>query len=200
MRNLRWSLFITITLLTLMGCSHSDGQPPEVSAQSTKERTTSPLPTPAQPPTLVATVEQTTLHLPDLPEEAGKTWLEIDPVQCGGNPWEGDWVPMAGTVSAKCQQQCGHLPQSERWMCESKCFLQKYYAYQGVIVYDIRWISYEEKFGRWIAICEACDCPAGSTLYVQVAGSSVAAMLNMGYQHVVKDCTLEGPRPYGCSW
>jgi serpin B len=42
MKNLIWGLFITITLLALMGCSNSGEQPPEISAQSNQERATSP--------------------------------------------------------------------------------------------------------------------------------------------------------------
>ena len=32
----------------------------------------------------------------ELPNQPGKSWVEIDPIQCLGNPWEVDWLQSHG--------------------------------------------------------------------------------------------------------
>jgi hypothetical protein len=81
-----------------------------------------------------------------------------------------------------------------------ECLLIEGHPRQGIEIFDIKITTFEEKFGYPVAICEACDCPQGFTLYVLVANSDVDAMLEMGYRYVVESCgsATPGADPYGC--
>ncbi len=139
------------------------------------------------------------LNLPDLPEENGKSWLEIDPKQCGSNPWEKDWEQIDNTVPTKCQTQCVQVDKQESADCQTKCLVQDYYSRKGIEILDVKAISYKEKFGKYVPVCEACDCPGGETLYIQVHLSETSKMIEMGFRQIVRSCDTVTPQPYGCS-
>jgi hypothetical protein len=138
------------------------------------------------------------LKLPDLPEEDGKSWLEIDPKQCGSNPWEKDWEQIDITLPTRCQTQCAQVDKQEGVDCQTKCLVQEYYSRKGIEILDVKAISYAEKFGKYISICEACDCPGGETLYIQVPILDTNGMIEMGFRLIVRSCDTATPQPYGC--
>jgi hypothetical protein len=144
------------------------------------------------------------LNLPPLPSEEGKTWLETDTTQCGGGPWSTWEASVAEASWADCQSVCGQIDRwRERSECWYECVLRKGHPRQGIEVFDIRVVTFEEKFGGdYVALCEACSCPDGFTLYVQVSKLDVDAMLDMGYRYVVESCgsATPGADPYGCPW
>jgi hypothetical protein len=136
------------------------------------------------------------LNLPDLAEENGKTWLETDPVQCAGNPWE-KWARSDASIPIECSSNCKDGDARQNGDCRDKCIVQKYYSGKGIQVFDVKYASYEEKFGRVIPICEACDC-AGGTMYVQVADAQADEMEALGYGPVVRVCDAAMSQQYGC--
>ena len=138
------------------------------------------------------------LKIPDLPEESGKTWLEIDPIQCGGNAWQGDWTKTDATVPQKCQSQCNQGADREKSTCQDNCLLRAYYSREGVEIFEIKSITYEEKVGEYIPLCLACGCPGGETIYIQTQDSAVEQMLELGFRHVVRNCDTATPQPYYC--
>jgi hypothetical protein len=138
------------------------------------------------------------LNIPDLPNEVGKTWLEINPKQCGRNPWEQELRQTDSAVPERCQLQCESLDRPTKTQCIVQCLVERYYAIEGIEIFNLRTINFEEKFGAPILICEACDCPAGYTLYVQVTDDDVPGMLAADYRHIITSCETANPRPYGC--
>jgi hypothetical protein len=89
--------------------------------------------------------------------EIGKTWLAINPIQCGENPWQ------------KANQS-----------------IQDYYKSQGVIILDdkiVPWTGY--------AVCSACLCSNGTTLYTLVLDSDAGKMMKFGYVLATGDLTKD---------
>jgi hypothetical protein len=142
------------------------------------------------------------LNLPYLRAEKGKTWLEFDPDQCGmRDPWSSWDADETQSFWNNCQSKCRQIDtRGKRSKCIYDCVLREGHSSQGIEVFDVKVTTFEEKFGSPRLICEACDCPAGVTVYVLVADHDVEAMLGMGYRHVVKSCgsATPGADPYGC--
>jgi hypothetical protein len=134
-----------------------------------------------------------TLNLPDLPEEEGKTWLEIDPKQCGSNPWEQD-----NRAPEKCADQCEQADLQSKADCTTQCLVQAYYQSQGIDIFAVKTSSYKAKFGREVMICLSCDCPGGETIYVQIPVAASSKMLALRFRSVVRSCDTATPKPYGC--
>ncbi|MBN1275353.1 hypothetical protein JXA12_03605 [Candidatus Woesearchaeota archaeon] len=108
----------------------------------------------------------------DLPNEDGKTWVQIDPVQCLGNPWEVDWI---GSHDDDHSAYPGDVHTSELEQEEVQ-IIKGYYQEQGVTIFDVR--------SEWTheVVCEACSCPQGYTLYLLVSDSDVDKMRELGYE------------------
>jgi hypothetical protein len=159
------------------------------------------------------------LFLPELLEADGRTWLEIDPTQGWNNPWRewmwGDWIwryyddwtqtyhdYWIGTLGyPDCPNRCEQLNNLLEQECVIECLIKYYYLEQQVTIYEVKTSTYKEKFGHEIAICEAEDCPAGYTLYVQVADADITTMYELGYRSIVTSCDTVPPDTYiyGCS-
>jgi hypothetical protein len=163
---------------------------------------------------------RTELYLPELAEEEGRIWLETDPIQGWSNPWrewmweewigrnydmwvqtyKDYWVGEQGFPDCPdhCELHDGIL--SDRG-CVIACLVKHYYLVQGIIIYAVETSTYQQKFGHAIAICEAEDCPAGYTLYVQVAETDIDTMLELGYRNIVTSCESIAPGiyVYGCT-
>ncbi len=108
---------------------------------------------------------------PDV-QDAKAIWVEINPVQCMGNPWERDWLDANNNdVSAYPRGPDAPLPGPE--VIE---LIKDYYAKQGVEVMDAK--------SAWVmqAVCEACSCPEGYTLYLSIAASDVEKMTGLGFK------------------
>ena len=119
--------------------------------------------------------DDTKLNTPILQDQEGRRWLEIDPEQCAG--W---WLDNERNLS---------IPA-----------INKYYSERGFEIYNAKTISFEQKFGYLPAICEACSCPEGFTLYVLVDEADVEALLEIGHRNIVEDCNLvpSDIYVYGC--
>ncbi len=162
---------------------------------------------------------QNGLNLPELPETDGRIWLETDPIQGWNIPWRewmweewiarhyGEWTQIyqdywIGTQGyPDCPRRCeqtNDLPDRE---CVVECLVKHYYLMQGVVIYNIKTSIFEEKFGHEIGICEAEDCPAGYTLYIQVDDTDIDTMLELGCRNIVASCETIPPNIYiyGCT-
>jgi hypothetical protein len=73
---------------------------------------------------------------------------------------------------AKNATQC-----SEPWQMEDTT-LEGFFSDRGVQIYGIQTIRY---LGEDMAVCMACDCPSGSTLYLKVGKSGVPTMGQYGF-------------------
>ena len=94
-----------------------------------------------------------------LPNAEGKTWVEIDPIQCGGNPWE-IWQSEQGVAYD---------------MSESDIIKLYYREKENIEISEVKSKQTHE------AVCLACNCPTGDTLYLLVDDLSVQKMLTLGY-------------------
>jgi len=103
-----------------------------------------------------------------------KTWVEIDPIQCLGNPWELDWLKSHndGYASYPRDVHTEGLDDGETIV------IKDYYKNQGITVFDAR----SGSPGRETAQCEGCGCSAGYTLYLLVLESDFDKMLNLKYK------------------
>ncbi|MGI0040921.1 MAG: hypothetical protein ACRD94_03035, partial [Nitrosopumilaceae archaeon] len=97
-----------------------------------------------------------------------KTWVEIDPIQCGGNPWEIDWL----------ESHPNDFSIYARLITNEKIDLIKnYYKKQDIEIFDVKSFPWED-----VAVCEACSCPAGYTLYLLVSDYDVQMMQELGFK------------------
>ncbi|MDD3190669.1 MAG: hypothetical protein PHI66_03185 [Candidatus Pacebacteria bacterium] len=107
-----------------------------------------------------------------LPKESGKTWVQIDPVQCLGNPWEIDWTKSHDNDYYGYPADI-HTPELEQ---EEIQIIKNYYQKQGIAIADVR--------SEWTheIVCTACNCPQGYMLYLLVSDSDVDKMLELDYE------------------
>lgn len=102
-----------------------------------------------------------------------KVWVEVDPVQCLGNPWETDWLKENNNDYDAYPR--GHILVIEE---PEKKIIKEYYAKQGIEILDIK----SEEFSGDFDICEACSCAQGYTLYLQISKKDLQTMLEFGYK------------------
>jgi hypothetical protein len=96
----------------------------------------------------------------------GRIWLATEPIQCLGNDWERDWLDRHdGDYDSYPRDR---EPQSE--------IIKDYYRSQGVEVFEITTKRRKE------AVCTACSCPQGFTLYVRVGEGDTKVMLSLGFR------------------
>jgi len=98
-----------------------------------------------------------------------ESWFAIEPIQCGGNPWE--------------QLREKRLFRDERERVE---FWFLYY--QNIEILDYR---EEQVYG---AVCRACSCPRGDKIYVLVEGHHYNDLINLGWEPAT-----DVPEEPGCS-
>lgn len=103
------------------------------------------------------------------PAASGRIWVADDPVQCLGNPWEVDWLKSN-------DDRYGDYPRNDD--SQTKAIIKDYYSKQGIAVFDVQFAD----FPPGTVVCEACYCPAGYTLYIQVDESSADKMKSLGYK------------------
>jgi len=95
-----------------------------------------------------------------------QTWVATTPIQCLRNDWEKDWLSHPG-------HEYGDYPRDFSRQLE---IIRDYYDAQGV---DVRDGTIED----WnTAVCAACTCAAGYTLYLLVPDDDVDKMLALGYR------------------
>ena len=72
-----------------------------------------------------------------------KSWVQIDPVQCLGNPWEKHWMSVNGKESVD-------YPADREFE-----IVKRFYGEKGIDIHKIR----SEQTHEYV--CEACTCPRG---------------------------------------
>ncbi|MGI0009544.1 MAG: hypothetical protein ACRD92_07995, partial [Nitrosopumilaceae archaeon] len=97
-----------------------------------------------------------------------KTWVEIDPIQCGGNPWEKDWLE---------SHPDDYLVYARLISKEKIDMITNYYKKLGITIFDTKLVPWEN-----VAVCESCSCPAGYTLSLLVSNADVDKMREFGYK------------------
>jgi hypothetical protein len=94
----------------------------------------------------------------------GNVWVAINPVQCLQNPWELDWLRIYGDAS--------------EYPKENELDIVELYFYkQGIQIYDIQQESYAQS-----AVCQACNCPRGDTIFLLVSINDYAALKEQGFE------------------
>lgn len=92
-------------------------------------------------------------------EDPTSVWMETDPIQCLANPWEEDWLSKPGRDYGDYpigNQRVVEEPESE--------IIRDFFKRHGITVYEVISKPYPDD----MAVCEACTCPAGYTLYLRV--------------------------------
>ncbi len=104
-----------------------------------------------------------------LPDQAGATWVSIEPIQCHGNPWEEDWL-RSNNASA--------IDYPREWTSQREIIID-YYGRLGIHIIDAR----RETLDNGIR-CQACFCGAGYLLFLQVLDEDIGAIVALGFEVV----------------
>ena len=99
------------------------------------------------------------------PEGMVMVWVQTDPVQCLENPWEQWWM-----IQHPEEEYPKGLPRSIE--SAEQAIIIEFFSKTGVIIGDVLSIPYPED----AAICDACTCPDGYTLYLQIPEDKVDFM------------------------
>ena len=104
-------------------------------------------------------------------DEASQTWMSIAPIQCLGNPWEQDWLASHDEdyESYPADPSTPGLESSE------KVIIRNYYAQLGVRIEKLNSKQLDE------AVCLACSCPAGYTMFALIDDVAKDRMLELGF-------------------
>ena len=116
--------------------------------------------------------EQTPPASPPLDNTQASVWVAIEPTQCLTNAWEADWLAHHDDDYAaypKDYSRPGLEP-------EELAIIKDYYARQGVVV------RAGATAPKYEAICAACSCPEGHTMFLLVRASDVDTMVALGYR------------------
>jgi hypothetical protein len=105
------------------------------------------------------------------------TWVAAEPTQCLTNSWEQDWLERHDWDYAGYPKDPTH-PGLEPEEVE---VITDYYSRQGVVV------SEATTRDQYQAVCLACSCPEGHTMYLRIRDEDVQTMLGFGYR-------VESPR------
>jgi hypothetical protein len=100
------------------------------------------------------------------------TWVAIEPTQCLTNDWEADWLAQHGNDYAAYPKDYAR-PGLEP---EEVAIIKDYYRHQGVVV------SGTATAPKYDAICAACNCPEGHTMFLRVRAEDVETMIGFGYR------------------
>ena len=96
-------------------------------------------------------------------------WVEISPIQCGGNPWEVDWKQAYPNETYPTAQD------------EKNAIIVAYYTNTAnVAVKEVKQYSFAER-GLGEFVCAACSCPAGYILSLRIDDDDVEKMLEQGF-------------------
>ena len=98
------------------------------------------------------------------PTQSKQVRMQINPVQCLGNPWERDWLN-------------SHSNDYNLYKNSNEFdVIKDYYKKQGIVIFDVR------KERTMEIVCDACSCPRGDTIYVSISDSDAGKMLNLGFK------------------
>jgi len=99
--------------------------------------------------------------------------MQIEPVQCLGNPWEQDWLEVHGMKYEDYPR--GRPRQLE---AEEKEIIRSFFEKEGIRIYKIEGIPFPDS----VMVCDACDCPQGYTLEVWAAPGDTARLRTFGFK------------------
>lgn len=103
-------------------------------------------------------------------------WMTTDPIQCLGNPWEEDWTEQFPNSN----YPIGHPRKFEE---PEQLILRSYMLeHHDVTILRIRDKPYPED----AMVCEACSCPAGYSLYIEVAATDKEKLEETPFQEARK--------------
>ena len=105
------------------------------------------------------------------PGQSENVWMSIAPIQCLGNPWEIDWLESHDNDYDAYPRDLSK-PGLER---EEEQIIRDYYLRQGVIIKGFATTEWDG------AVCLACSCPQGYTLYVLIPEQQQEKMLELGF-------------------
>jgi hypothetical protein len=99
-------------------------------------------------------------------------WMETDPVQCLGNPWEKAWL-------SNHNGDYGDYPKGKPREVEPQeaTIIKDFFEAEGIGILDLDWQSYPED----AMVCDACSCPQGFTLYLKVKEQNRKALEAYGF-------------------
>ncbi len=104
--------------------------------------------------------------------ELHKRWVATEPIQCLGNPWEQDWLKSHDGDYASYPKD----PTRPGLEPEEIEIIKDFYRRQGVVVFEV------DTRPKYLAVCAACLCPEGHTLYLRVRLEDLETMLALGYR------------------
>lgn len=100
-------------------------------------------------------------------------WLQTDPVQCLGNPWEKAWLEAHdGEYEA---YPIGNPREVEAKEAE---VIRSFFEKQGIAILEVESKPYPEG----AMVCDACSCPQGYTLYLQVREKDMEALKQFDFK------------------
>lgn len=105
------------------------------------------------------------------PGQRGKLWMSIAPIQCLSNAWEQDWLASHDNDYGAYPHDLSKPGLEE----EEKVIIRSYYQRQGVPIEELATTDW---YG---AVCLACSCPQGYTMFVLVAEAHEEMMLDLGF-------------------
>ncbi len=102
-----------------------------------------------------------------------KIWMQTEPVQCLGNPWEQDWLATKG-------RKYEDYPKGDPRVLEEaeKEIIRSFFEKEGIRIYKVEGVSFPDS----VMLCDACDCPQGYTLNVLIAPADSARLRNFGFR------------------
>lgn len=104
-----------------------------------------------------------------LSSEDEDVWVEISPIQCGGNPWQLDWTQNYPNETYPATQE------------ERNAIVTNYYnKVAKATIKEVKQYSFEER-GLGGFVCAACSCPAGYILSLRVPEDDLEKMLELGF-------------------
>jgi len=122
-------------------------------------------------------------------------WVEIDPIQCLWNPWEKDWIENRENNFSVYPRNIHTL-----WVDQEEInIIKEYYKKQGFTIIGIKTLTFEEKFGKKVGLCEACNCLDGYTLYLLIPKEDVDKIIGLGFKIVENDTKIKKYRDKYCN-
>jgi len=97
--------------------------------------------------------------------------MSIAPIQCLGNVWEQDWLASHDNDYGAYPRDLSKPGLEE----EEKLIIRSYYQRQGVFINEFATTEWDG------AVCLACSCPQGYTMFVLVAEVHEETMSDLGF-------------------
>ncbi len=105
-------------------------------------------------------------------EKAAGIMMQMEPVQCLGNPWEQDWLQAEG-------RKYEDYPLGNPRVLEEaeKEIIRSFFEKEGIRLYKLEGIPFPDS----LMLCDACECPRGYTLVIEAAPADTARLRSFGF-------------------